>query len=239
MAGKVLGAQRQTEVIGRVAVLARLEIGQCQVEPHPGQIGIARQHRTEPGDGILPVPPCQRDRAVQEVEIVDVPFARLDALQQELGVVHLALRKRRPGGLDQDLGGNHGAIRLLCPDGQGRNAVAASKIGQQQCREDRSTKRVLVPTHTHLHRLEFRVEHNERTVGQDRSCRIAGIAVGASENRRRSDPIAALVGTVTTQADPDNRSRSMIHCIVERKSARSVAGPGARSGLRSSRTSDD
>ena len=80
-------------------------------------------------------------------------------------------------------------------------------------------------------RLEFRVEHKERTVGQDRSCRIAGIAVAASGNRRRSNPIAALVGTVTTQVDPDNTSLSMIHCIVERKSARSVAGPGARSGV--------
>ena len=68
-------------------------------------------------------------------------------------------------------------------------------------------------------------------MGQGRSCRIA---VGASGNRRRCNPSAALVGTLTTQIHPEGSRRSMIRCIVERKSARSVAGPGACSGPRTS-----
>ena len=122
MARQVLGAQRQTEVIGRVAVLARLEIGRVR----------ARSSRTRgrseppcapasPGTGRWPSLPVQSACAARScragsLRIVDVPFARLDALQQELGrSSSRALRKRRPGGLTRILGKARSADRRGSP----------------------------------------------------------------------------------------------------------------------------
>ena len=114
---------------GGVAVLARLEIGQGEVEPHPGQIGVAGDHGAEASDGLLPFAPLGRDRAVQEVEIVDIALARPDAIQQELGVVQLVLGERGPGGLDQGLGGQLRARLRLRRTGR---ATAENAINQRQ-----------------------------------------------------------------------------------------------------------
>ena len=57
-------AKRLAEVIRRAAVLARLEIGEREVEPHPGQFRIAGQHGAKPRDGGFPVAPLGCDRAV-------------------------------------------------------------------------------------------------------------------------------------------------------------------------------
>ena len=67
--------QGQAKVVGRPALLAGLEIGEGEVEAHPWQVGIAGQHGAETLGGSLPFAPLKRDRAVQEVEVVDVPFA--------------------------------------------------------------------------------------------------------------------------------------------------------------------
>ena len=75
-------------------------------------------------NGLLPFAPLGRDRAVQEVEIVDIALARPDAIQQELGVVQLVLGERGPGGLDQGLGGQLGArlrLRRTGRDGECEN----------------------------------------------------------------------------------------------------------------------
>ena len=91
MGGQLLVAKSLAEMIGRVPILACLEIGESEVEPHPRQIGVAGEHGAEAGDGGLPVAPLGRDGAVQEVEIVDIPFARLDALEQKLRILQVAL----------------------------------------------------------------------------------------------------------------------------------------------------
>ena len=106
-------------MIGRLLVLAGLEVGEGEVESHPRQRRVAGQHSTEPGDGGLPVAPPERDRPAQEVEVVDVPLARLDAFEKELGVVQLAPRERRSGGLDQGLSGYRRRRRsILCQNGR-------------------------------------------------------------------------------------------------------------------------
>ena len=102
--GRSLRAQREAEVVCGASVLAGLEMGEGEVEAHPGQVGVAGEHGAEPRDGSLPVTLVERDRAVQEVEVVEVPFVRLDALEQELGVVRRTLRERGPGGFDQGFG---------------------------------------------------------------------------------------------------------------------------------------
>ena len=106
-------------MIGRLLVLAGLEVGEGEVEPHPQQRRVAGQHGAEAGDGGLPVAPPERDRPAQEVEVVDVSLALLDAFEEELGVVQLALRERRSGGLDQGLSGCYGRLRcILCQHGR-------------------------------------------------------------------------------------------------------------------------
>ena len=81
------------------------EVGERQIEPHPRQGRVTDQHGAEPGDGGLPILPRHRDRAVKEIQIVCIPFSRLDAPEQELRVLQFPLSQRRPRGLDQGFGG--------------------------------------------------------------------------------------------------------------------------------------
>ena len=87
------------------------EVGERQIEPHPRQGRVTDQHGAETGDGGLPILPRHRDRAVKEIQIVYIPFSRLDALEQELRVFQFTLGQRRPGGLDQGFGGQ---LRTRC-----------------------------------------------------------------------------------------------------------------------------
>ena len=106
-------------MIGRLLVLAGLEVGEGEVEPDPQQRRVTGEHGTEPGDGGLLVALPQRNRPAQEVEVVGVPLARLDASEKELGVVQLAPRERRSGGLDQGLTGYRRRRRsILCQHGR-------------------------------------------------------------------------------------------------------------------------
>ena len=117
--GQVVLTEHEAEMIGRLLVLAGLEVGEGEVEPDPQQRRVAGKHGAEACDGGLPVAPPERDRPAQKVEIVDVPLARLDASEKELGVVQLAPRERRSGGLDQGLSGYRRRRRsILCQNGR-------------------------------------------------------------------------------------------------------------------------
>ena len=136
-------AKRQAEVVARPAVLAGLEIGEGEVETHPWQVGIAGQHGAETIDGSLPFAALERDRAVQEVEVVDVPFAGLDAFENELGIVQFALRKRRARRLHQVLRSQSRGLLLLRidrPDSEGAN---------QEKREDHPLDHADALNHVH------------------------------------------------------------------------------------------
>ena len=128
------------------SVLAGLEMGEGEVEAHPGQVGVAGEHGAEPRDGGLPVAPLERDRAVQEVEVVDVPFVRLNALEQEFGVVWRTLRERCPRGLDQRFGGEGGCWRLLR---LGPRRFRGNRLDQDK-REEQGGEQSRILVHVHL-----------------------------------------------------------------------------------------
>ena len=85
--GKILVAERLAEMVCGATVLFGPEVGERQVEPHPRQARVTDQHGAETGAmAVLPILPCHRDRAVKEIQIVDIPFSRLDASEQKLRV---------------------------------------------------------------------------------------------------------------------------------------------------------
>ena len=87
-------------------------------------------------------PRFKRDRAVQEVEVVEVPLVRLDALEQELRVVQRALRERGPCGLDQGFGGERRRRLLL-------RLRRGNRLDQNE-REKQGGKQSRVLVHLHL-----------------------------------------------------------------------------------------
>ena len=93
------------------AVFFGPEVGERQIEPHPRQGRVTDQHGAEPGDGGLPILSRHRDRAVKEIQVVCIPFSRLDALEQELRIIQFTLSQRCPGGFDQGFGGK---LRTRC-----------------------------------------------------------------------------------------------------------------------------
>ena len=121
-------AERQAKVVGGPDVLARLEVGERQVEAHPRQVGIAGQHGAEADDGGLPIAPLQGDGTAQKIHIVDVAFPRPEAVEQEGGVIRLPLRQRRAGGFDQRLCGKFSGRFFLGADRTGKKNDTQSQL---------------------------------------------------------------------------------------------------------------
>ena len=63
----------------RRCVFLSPEVGERQIEPHPRQGRVTDQHGAESGDGGLPILPCHRDRAVQEIQLVYIPLSQLNS----------------------------------------------------------------------------------------------------------------------------------------------------------------
>ena len=62
-------------------VLSRIEKGPGEFEAWSGEIGVSDEHGAEARDGGLPVTTLHGDHALQEVQLVDVSFTRLNDLR--------------------------------------------------------------------------------------------------------------------------------------------------------------